>query len=460
MEEENKTTPAEIGEETTTENAAPAEEVTEAPAGEAASVEEFVAPAENATTVELRENYEEVVAENAEAKKPPKKKLGKGKLTLIIVGGVLAAILLAVALFFLISWILNEDIPSEPLSTHPTRPAVETTISAELQAKLDHALTNGATDAEKAEAAMELYALANVNKKNAAQCVMIAQGSGTAVVGGAAEGEMTVRAFKVQDNGVYYYQKGAKLTKVNMGTTDLLSQVLDKQERTYAPADGKYRAVMMSGTSAKVGNGESDVTKVFSSELPFLNLGVANKSGIYEEYDEVITDYDEFLERAFVYGGDPKEINNFNYRKEAIRNVEIKILKDNEQKYYDITFDVDCTDEETVKVARQYLRTTSNSENLEFSSLKVNLKIWDNGYIRSFKDWEEWAGDASVKVGAIKASGSSSSVTDYEGVFYWDYDSLVADGILNAEDPDIKKDTYAADIIKKYASQPGWVEAE
>ncbi|MBQ9369646.1 MAG: hypothetical protein IJU10_01070 [Clostridia bacterium] len=460
MEEENKTTPAEIGEETTTENAAPAEEVTEAPAGEAASVEEFVAPAENATTVELRENYEEVVAENAEAKKPPKKKLGKGKLALIIVGGVLAAILLAVALFFLISWILNEDIPSEPLNTHPARPAVETTISAELQAKLDHALTSGATDAEKAEAAMELYALANVNKKNAAQCVMIAQGSGTAVVGGAAEGEMTVRAFKVQDNGVYYYQKGAKLTKVNMGTTDLLSQVLDKQERTYAPADGKYRAVMMSGTSARVGNGESDVTKVFSSELPFLNLGVANKSGIYEEYDEVITDYDEFLERAFVYGGDPKEINNFNYHKEAIRNVEIKILKDNEQKYYDITFDVDCTDEETVKVARQYLRTSSNSENLEFSSLKVNLKIWDNGYIRSFKDWEEWAGDASVKVGAFNASGSSSSVTDYEGVFYWDYDSLVADGILNAEDPDIKKDTYTADIIKKYASQPGWVEAE
>ncbi|MBQ9370345.1 MAG: hypothetical protein IJU10_04640 [Clostridia bacterium] len=338
---------------------------------------------------------------------------------------------------------------------------METTISAELQAKLDHALTNGATDAEKAEAAMELYALANVNKKNAAQCVMIAQGFGKVVVGGAAEGEMTVRAFKVQDNGVYYYQKGAKLTKVNMGTTDLLSQVLDKQERTYAPADDKYRAVMMSGTSARVGNGETDVTKVFSSELPFIDLGVADRKGnVYDEYGVTITNKEEFLEKAFVYGGDPKEINNFNYHKEAIHDVEISIFEDNGQKYYDINFVVDCTDEETVKVARQYLRTSSSSENLEFSSLRVNLKIWDNGYIRSFKDWEKWAGDASVKVGAFSSSGSSSSVTDYEGVFYWDYDSLVADGILNAEDPDIKKATYTADIIKKYASQPGWVSAE
>lgn len=433
MEEENKITSATSGEEVTT------------------------APAENDSTVELRENYEEAVAENEKVKKP-KKKLGKGKLALIIVGGILAAIMLAIALFFLISWILNEDIPSEPLNTHPARPAVETTISAELQAKLDHALTDSATDAEKAEAAMELYALANQNKLNADKCLMIAQGSGSAVVGGAAEGEMTVRAFKVQDNGTYYYQKGAKLTKVNMGTTDLLSQVLDKQERTYAPADGNgYRAVMLSGTSAMVGNGEKDVTKVFSTELPFLDLGVADRKGnMYEEYEATITNKEEFLEKAFVYGDDPREINNFNYHKEAIFNVDIKVFEDNGQRYYDINFEVNCTDDATVDVARRYLRTSSNSENLEFSSLKVNLKIWDNGFIRSFKDWEEWAGDANIAIGAIKASGSSSSVTDYEGIFYWDYDSLVADGILNAEDPDIHKDTFTADIIKKFASQPGW----
>ena len=160
---------------------------------------------------------------------------------------------------------------------------------------------------------------------------------------------------------------------------------------------------------------------------------------------------------AAFFAESPLEINNFQYRKEAIHDVTITLQDDGGQSYYDIVFYVNAKDDATVDVARSYLRETSGSANLEFSYLKVNLRIWDNGFIHSFKDWEKWEGDVTL-TGSI--GGKSSSNTWYEATFYWDYDSMVADGILDAEDPDIHKETYTQDIINKYASQPGWVTAE
>ena len=448
---------------------------------------------ENATTVELRENYEEAVEKNEKAKKP-KKKIGKLKLSLIIVGSFIGVIVLAVAGFLGITRLLNKPVPVEPIALHPLKPLISispsgevtvvgsipapeepeegseggapaekpdpgpTTISEELQAKLANAMKLGASDKVKAEAAMELYALANANKLKAKNCVMVAQGDGTAKVGmGAlgASGSMAVRAFKVQNDGEYYYQKGAKLTNVSVGTTDMLEKVLNKQERAYTSADHTVcRAAMLSGASARVA---VDVPRkeVFSKTLPFIKLDVTNRNGLYDAYKTEYT-YEEFLNAAF-FAEDPLEINNFQYRAEAIYDVTIRMLEDNGQSYYDIVFYVQPKDEATVKVARDYLRESSGSENLEFSYLKVNLRIWDNGFIHSFKDWEKWEGDVDL---TDKIGGKSSSDTSYEATFYWDYDSLVADGILEAEDPDIHKETYTQDIINKYASQPGWVTAE
>ena len=444
MEEENKNTLAESGEETT---AAPVEET-----------KPTETAGENDTTVELRENYEEVVAEGEKAKKP-KKKMGKGKLSLIIVGSVLAAIILAIVLFFAITQWMNKPIPNPQLDTHPTRPAAETTISAELQNKIDHALTAEATDAEKAEAAMELYALANQNKINSDKCVMVAAGEGSADVTipliGKAVGSMAVRAIKVQDNGTYYYQKGAKVIDTNKLDVETLSVALDKQERAYCSADhNTCRTVIKSGSEARAAVGKA-VDEVFYDQLPFIDLDVKDSDGdVYPEYEEEYT-YETFKESAFIYSN-PLEINNFNYRKEAIHDVEFKTDVDNGQTFYEIVFIVDVTDKLTVDVAREYLRETSGAPDLEFTELVVTLRIWDNGYIRSFSDTEKWAGNA--KIGPI--DGKSSSDTSYEASFYWDYESLVADGILLEDDPDIHKDTYTADIIKKYASQPGWVSAK
>jgi len=383
-----------------------------------------------------------------------KKKLGKGKLALIIVGSVIGAILLAVALFFLITALTNKNLETNDLVLTPSKPAFESTISAELQNKIDVALNKNATKEEKAAAAIALYKLANQNKINAKQCVMIAQGSGTANVGGIATGEMTVRAFKVQDNGTFYYQKGAKLMSAKMGAADLpreqLALVLDQQERSYVPADSEEcRAINLKGASA-------NVPEEFTDTLPFLSLGTKDrKDRLYDEYEETLS-LKEFYNTAFVLE-DPKEINNFNYNEDSITEITFEY---NKEGYYDITFTIRSKDDNTVEVARAYLRKSSNSEDLEFNSYSVNLKIWDNGYIRSFKDWEEWEGNAEVSVAGINASGKSSSKTWYEGAFYWNYESLVADGIISADNAAINKDNYAKDLINKYASQPGWVTAE
>ena len=320
-------------------------------------------------------------------------------------------------------------------------------------------MRQGAADTLKAQAVMELYALANANKINAEKCVMVAQGDGTANVGtgiAGASGEMADRAFKVQNDREYYYQKGAKPTNVSGGMVNMLEAVLNKQERAYCSADHTVcRAAMLSGGAARVAVNVPR-KEVFSDALPFIKLDVTDRRGnLYADYRTEYT-YEEFLTAAFI-AEDPREIDNFQYHAEAIHDVTIRMLEDNGQSYYDIIFFVDTTDEATVKVARDYLRESCGSGNLEITYLKVNLRIWDNGYIHSYKSWGKWEGDVDL---TDSIGGKSSRDTVYEATFYWDYDSLVADGILDAEDETITRENFTKDIINKYASQPGWIAEE
>ena len=88
----------------------------------------------------------------------------------------------------------------------------------------------------------------------------------------------------------------------------------------------------------------------------------------------------------------------------------------------------------------------------------LHVEIWDNGYIKSIKEVEKWEGTASVKIGFITAKGSSASESWYECAFYYDYDSLVEDGILSEDDETITKANFCSDLINKYAAIPGWVK--
>ena len=421
-------------------------EVSEEQTAEKIEAEFAAESAEKESTVELRANYEEALSE---PESPKKKKLSKKKLIIIIVASVLVAALLGFLLWFFI--------PSGPASTAdnlvltPGKPSVTAVIPADIQAKVDLALAPTATDAQKQEAFIALYNLANQNKIDAAQCVMVAQGSGSALVAKSAGGTMTVRAFKVQANGEYYYQKGAKLMEVTMGKKDVIEKVLDKQERAYCSADKKTcRAVTLSGSTAQV-DGDS-----FSTYIPFLKLGSRyKKDRLLDEFKATYT-YDEFAAATFISeGGDCKEINNFKYAStDSIREVQ-SFTYDAKEGYYDITVVVEVTDEATVSASREYLRQSADSKDLEYKKYVLNVKIWDNGYIRSFRDEEEWAGNATI-IGSIK--GESSSETWYEAAFYYDYKSLTNDGIVDKKDKTITKTNFAKDIIDKYAKEVEWVK--
>jgi len=438
------------------------------------------APAETEekdTTVELRENYDEAVEEGEKAKVFKKAKMTRKKKMIIIIASVTAAVILGVALFFLIP---RPKLPvptygalNPPVVTNEKWESmgITTELSAEMQTTLAGLvgdkvakggvldLAEGKTEQEVKEAAMALYDLANDNKINAEKCVMIAQGAGNATVGGSAGGEMEVRAFRVQDNGSFYYQKGAKLVDTTIGMRDVVASVLDQQERTYYPGTGDlYRAYYVKGSKAKVGD-------KFSKTIPFLQLGVPTSGSAYQELMEEYN-YEAFQEKS-LFCRDPKEINNFKYAADAIKNVEFKHYVD--EKYYEIIFDLDipldangevdttspkyAAYSEIVKAARQYLRNSSKSDDLEFKEYHMIIQIWDNGYIKKFYDTEHWAGNATI-LGNVK--GLSESTTYYECAFYWDYDSLVADGFISAEDTTITKENFTKDIIDKYAKEANW----
>jgi len=340
-----------------------------------------------------------------------------------------------------------------------SKPNLTNTISDDLQQELARVMEGNATDEEKAEAAINLFILATLNKSTTNRCVTVRDGIGSSEIsmGAMATGrfETGIRAFGAQDNNAHYYQRGAKVIDTNIMSVDTFSVAFDYQERAYCSADhNTCRTAIMHGNKARIG---VDVApdEIFRNELPLIALDVKDKEGnLYEEYEREYT-YEQFKRSAFILN-DPSEFTNYNLRKEVIQDVEIKTDSVNGQPFYDISFIVNLSDTPTVEVARAYTCALNEVTDLDFMYLKVNMKIWNNGYIRSYSTIERWSANANM--GPIAGRLTNESVLETN--FYWDYESLVADGILLEDDPDIHKDTYTADIIKKFASEPGWVSAE
>ena len=205
---------------------------------------------EKASTVELREAYEETSAQQP----PKKKKISKKKLALIIVASVILLIGVAVGLFIGISALLVKDIEIVQGEFHNTPPADECTYTADELELIENAMKNGASEQTIKEAISMIYNKANYNKiNNASQAITVLQGYGGADAFGAV-GSMAVRGFKVQAGSEFYYQKAAPIVECDpTWLQPSLSSILEQQERVYTNGVDDFRYTgTLKGPEAKI----------------------------------------------------------------------------------------------------------------------------------------------------------------------------------------------------------------
>lgn len=398
---------------------------------------------------EVKGHYDELMKENAKAmeKAKKKKKLKKGQIALIIVASVILAIGVAVGLFFLIGTLMNKDVKILEVDFENTRPSYAVTFSASEQATIDLALQNNASEDQIKEAIALIYAKANENKIAADQAITVSRGQGSAAIGIkllgkqiTPDGSMIVRAFKVQAGDAFYYQKGAKIVDCSVpAATGIVSGILNQQERTYESGTGVYKTVQIKGSDAKIG--KEDETR----ELPFLTIGAPKSVNTCDSREE-------FLEKGY-YLNDPRELSNFRINKDTIVLGELEegekyISYDSVNKYYKMKFSLLISGEghdDCVEIARQYLRDSSGSENLEYAKYDLIFEVWDNGYAKFMHDDEIWAGDMEL----AGAKSTTSSTTWYESVFYYDFDASL---FTEADAAKYEGADWAKKIIDDYSA--------
>ena len=419
--------------------------------------EETVVSEDKESTQELRESYEEVAADSAPDKKKKKKKRSKKKIALIVVASFILAIGLAVGLFFLIGTLLAEDYNPVEVEFNNKMPEKPLSFSAAEQTLISNVLSSAnPTEDQIKETIAAMYYRANYNKIHAEQAIAVLRGEGSAAIefmGKHPSGTMIVRGIKVQSGNEFYYQKAAKVVECSIpAIQSFLKNTLNQQERTYTNMNNAYLLTRtLKGKNAKIL--DTPETKT----VPFLSVGIPGAINSYS--DQAIFFRDGY------YLEDPREITNFNIQKDYIVLKELEegqkyVEYDAEKKIYTLRFSLLLepgeAHEDCVRVARQYLRDSTNSTDLDYTRFDVVLEIWENGYLKSMHDDEGWKGNLD--------GTETESRSDYNSIMYYDFSpelfseedlALYTDSITTGEDG--KKQyvatQWAGKIIERYYNE-------
>ncbi len=419
----------------------------EEPAVEPTETVENAAPAEEKdSTVELREDYQE----SKEEPKPKKKKLSKGKIALICIASFILLIGIGIGIFFIVGALTPKPKPVD-VDFHNTRPNYSVTFTAEEQALIDSAMAKNASEDTIKSAIAMIYTKANENKIAQPNALTALRGAGSATLGiklGKSivkpSGQMSVKGFKVQAGDAFYYQKAARVSECSIdAATSIIAAILNQQERAFVSADkSTYMHAAVKGNAAKINKKEDE-----KKTIPFIVVGVP-KAGDIKTLNK-----EDFMVRGN-YLTDPREITNFKIVKDTIV---LKELKEGEKyieynatdKYYTCRFSLLIQGEgsdECVKVPRDYLRESANSEDLEYGRFDIVLDVWDNGYAKQMHDDEIWEG--TIDVAGTESTTSSNSW--YESIFFYDYDETL---FTEEDNEKYAGDGWCSEIIAHYEEE-------
>lgn len=367
------------------------------------------------------EEVEEEEVPVAEAPKKKKRKLSKKQIALICVGAFLLLVLLGVGIFFLVGTLRQKDVTVVKGEFHNKPPVAAVTYTDAELTLIENAMKKNASETTVKQAIAMIYNKANENKIASNQAITVLQGQGGAKAFGTV-GSMAVRGFKVQAGTSFYYQKAAPIVECDIKALQpSLEDLLNQQERSYTNGvDAFYATGTLKGDAA--GILLDDEKNPMTKTLPFIPVEEPKKMYVKNKKN-----LETFMQDGY-YLQNPREITNFNINENTIVLNELgkdekrieKVQTEDGDEYYICRFSLLVEGEnrgECVEKARQYLRVSAKSDDLEYKKFDIRLEVWENGFFKMMHDEEQWEGTAK----GVKTTSTSW----YESITYYDFDTEI-----------------------------------
>ncbi len=236
-------------------------------------------------------------------------------------------------------------------------------------------------------------------------------------LGGNEQGRVYMNGFTLQCGGKWYYQLASQAAKGDVAGFETIAKIMSpiagNLQVAYTLDSNKYNYAYIMGTATQM-----DCT---SNIFPYASF-IIPKGEEPKEYD----DFDAYKADRNCRDGQ-LELNNMRIYRELLKDC--KISYDSAKGCYSVTFAIDCEngDEELLKDFQANSRldldigVKSFTINNTISGWCAELEVWDNGYVRAFRSYEDWA--MIVKVIGMNVPVESHPSNEF--VYVWNTDEIV-----------------------------------
>lgn len=366
----------------------------------------------------------------------------------------LIVVVLVTSAFFLVACNSDEPISSTgefltDVAAVAKMPSFESLFSADGKAVIDKGVAeaNKAADDETrdesaiADAVMLLYNTANSsrlnNEKDKKGTSLMVQRS----LGGNAQGRVYMNGFTLQSGGKWYYQLASQAAKGDVAGFEAIAKIMSpiagNLQIAYTLDSQKYMYAYIMGTATQM--------DCSSNVFPYASF-IIPKGEEPKEYDG----FEAYQADRNCRDGQ-LELNNMRIYRELLKDCEIAY--DAATHCYNVKFAIDCENGDEDLLA-DFQKNSRNDLDIGVKSFTINntisgwraeLEVYENGYVRAFRSYEDWA--MVVKVIGMNVPVESHPSNEF--VYVWNNDEIlkVIGGDTRLETT-LRTNTLAADDVK------------
>lgn len=260
-------------------------------------------------------------------------------------------------------------------------------------------------------------------------------------LGGNEQGRVYMNGFTLQSGGKWYYQLASQAAKGDVAGFETIAKIMSpiagNLQVAYTLDSNKYNYAYIMGTATQM-----DCT---SNVFPYASF-IIPKGEEPKEYEN----FDAYKADRNCRDGQ-LELNNMRIYRELLKDCQISY--DSAKGCYSVTFAIDCEngDEELLKDFQANSRldldigVKSFTINNTISGWRAELEVWDNGYVRAFRSYEDWA--MIVKVIGMNVPVESHPSNEF--VYVWNTEDIIK--IISQDErleTTLRSNTAAKDNVK------------
>ena len=251
-------------------------------------------------------------------------------------------------------------------------------------------------------------------------------------LGGNEQGRVYMNGFTLQSGGKWYYQLASQAAKGDVAGFETIAKIMSpiagNLQVAYTLDSNKYNYAYIMGTATQM-----DCT---SNVFPYASF-IIPKGEEPKEYEN----FDAYKADRNCRDGQ-LELNNMRIYRELLKDCQISY--DSANHCYSVTFAIDCEngDEELLDLD---IGVKSFTINNTISGWRAELEVWDNGYVRAFRSYEDWA--MIVKVIGMNVPVESHPSNEF--VYVWNTEDIIK--IISQDErleATLRSNTFEQDNVK------------